>query len=876
MSQNFLSLKKILSVNRVDGVFFSHISMIEPKGSFQLNRQSIEPFWNSYCNIVKNNPELPLGIGEKPQHYLPVLVDVDLKIKTEEDLKEPIYSQTQLQCVIEIYQSILRKIIDNIQDENLMCFVLEKPSYRSGEYIKNGFHLHFPYTFLSKTDQEGHLIPRVRKLIEENNIFEDYDVNKIIDSSYTRNCWLLYGSKKDKNLDSYKLTKIINSNGDEITLKEAVKNYLLYDIEENIIDIQDKEEFYLPRILSIFPSGRKTCELKANLNYPVKEFLKREQRKEEKEEEEEEVKDEDTLNKTEKELKKIVSKIKEVKPDYFDSYENWFKLCCIFKYELGMDGWDLFNEICQDFEGYNEKRNYDLYKGRNRREKGKNLTKKSLYYIAIELGVPPEELKEEKKKKVNVELNEYDCAKYCYDEYKDNILYDEKVKSIFIFNEPTKKWKKIEKENFTIYFNDIILQYIYLYFENITLEEDEKQTLLQKCINQHKSRGKIVSISRFIVDIIIQHKEDSDFIKTNFNQKRWFLPIRDNKVINIIKKEVRERRKEDYFTYHIDIDYKLNYDREYTLNYFGELIIPNYHIDNRTLKDLTEKELKYIDNLINCIAYGFTGDNNLKRFYVFLGNTNHGKSMLLNLIGNILNPIASSVNKKVFKKSSSESSHNQETFSLIDNRISFVSELEEKDSFDETLIKSITGKDEINIRRCGGKENEKFILQTILLLITNEIPNFKCPAFSTRMKIFDFPNTFEKDTNKWEELLSKREDFFSLLIDYAYNIYNNNRNYTDVEEVVKFTRSIVDSKDSIKLFMDDSFEITNNHKDRINKTSLYQMYKNYIKSNSLEDIGRNKFYSTLEITYNLKVYNDRQFCGIKVIDVDESSINPLL
>ena len=48
-----------------------------------------------------------------------------------------------------------------------MCILLEKDPYIDDKndtlYLKNGFHLHFPYIFLSKVDQEIHLLPRIRK-----------------------------------------------------------------------------------------------------------------------------------------------------------------------------------------------------------------------------------------------------------------------------------------------------------------------------------------------------------------------------------------------------------------------------------------------------------------------------------------------------------------------------------------------------------------------------------------------------------------------------------------------------------------------------------------------------------------------------------------
>ena len=68
---------------RVSNNMHTHVSMISPKGKFQLNRQNLENFWDIYSELMINNKDIDIisGVAEKPQNYLPVLVDVDLKIE---------------------------------------------------------------------------------------------------------------------------------------------------------------------------------------------------------------------------------------------------------------------------------------------------------------------------------------------------------------------------------------------------------------------------------------------------------------------------------------------------------------------------------------------------------------------------------------------------------------------------------------------------------------------------------------------------------------------------------------------------------------------------------------------------------------------------
>jgi hypothetical protein len=169
-------IKELLQEKRVDGIFHTHVSMLRPKGKFQFNRQTFEEFMDIYCNCMEKDAneeqKIQFGLAEKAQQYSPVLVDIDLRIKDNgEEMSESLYTEEQLKMVVSAYQSILRNIVDNINEEELTCVVLEKKMYQQNKndnvYFKHGFHLHFPYIFLNKLDQEGQLIPRVQDLLKE-------------------------------------------------------------------------------------------------------------------------------------------------------------------------------------------------------------------------------------------------------------------------------------------------------------------------------------------------------------------------------------------------------------------------------------------------------------------------------------------------------------------------------------------------------------------------------------------------------------------------------------------------------------------------------------------------------------------------------------
>lgn len=145
-----LTIQKILRDHKVKGVWHTHVSMGQTKGRYQFNRQDLEELWKVYGKAIIESPDIVSGIAEKPQHYLPVLGDIDIKIREAEDMevKDELHTERHVKEVVEVYQSVLRKIVEGCTDTQLTCVLLEKPLYRVKKngisYAKHGFHIHFP------------------------------------------------------------------------------------------------------------------------------------------------------------------------------------------------------------------------------------------------------------------------------------------------------------------------------------------------------------------------------------------------------------------------------------------------------------------------------------------------------------------------------------------------------------------------------------------------------------------------------------------------------------------------------------------------------------------------------------------------------------
>ena len=246
MDQSIVNFLRNYKVDK--STYYSHVGLFYPKGRFQFSRDSFEELFEIYasCKGLK-------GLGEKADQYLPMLADIDLKLEMTDDTITNLYTEKDVELVIKTYQSVLLNVIENIRDEQLTCILLEKDPYiekkNNKQYLKNGYHLHFPFLFIDKIDQQVHVLPRIKKQLQKLDLDD-------VDSSHVKNPWLMYGSSKSDDKKPYIVTKCYDQDYVEIDLETALKKYNIYNQEEEKIKYRKEIKYYLPRILSTRVYGR--------------------------------------------------------------------------------------------------------------------------------------------------------------------------------------------------------------------------------------------------------------------------------------------------------------------------------------------------------------------------------------------------------------------------------------------------------------------------------------------------------------------------------------------------------------------------------------------------------------------------------------------
>ena len=324
------SLLKTVRNNGLENVGYTHVSMGQKKGQYYLSATDNTDFYDQYKVLMESNH--PLCLAEKQGDYIPLLGDVDIKVELEDTTQvfkatRTLYSTEELVGVIKCFQSAIRKNVVGWNNESLTCVVLEKKPYIVDGFLKNGFHLHFPYLFLEKDKVKNILIPKIKDNIKEfktgvgKSLFSDYtDTPDAFIDDVTAKCWLMYGSAKSEHLKPYKVTCVYDENLNTLGLSEAFTRSAFFTKEEETINVtEDNVRALLPQLLSVSPIKKTIFNVKTptDLKVPTKVYLKKKLR------DIEDIEDKVTIRKNLDQAKKL---LKLLNPSRADNYSTWWDI----------------------------------------------------------------------------------------------------------------------------------------------------------------------------------------------------------------------------------------------------------------------------------------------------------------------------------------------------------------------------------------------------------------------------------------------------------------------------------------------------------------------------------------------------------------------
>ena len=848
-----ITIDKLLLTHRTDGALKTHVTMGNFKASYVFNTRDIETLFQVYCEAIKNNKVICLAEMIHNTKCLPILVDVDIKLKEnlEEDdyiytSADKIYNKEHVEKLIKIYQSVLRTVIDECNDDHLLCVVLEKPLYKDTvngvTYIKNGFHLHFPNTFMSVDDQKIQLIPRILQSIEEYQLFNDLkSLNCIvkIDDGYCSAPWLMYGARKDANRDPYTVTMVINSNGDDISLYDAFKKYKIYDSTGTKIKITlENVELNLPRILSIipFPSNTKPQTMvKKGLLSPIREKIK------------------NNIERKTKEYKKNIEEdLGIAKPllgmlcDYrAENRNDWIEIGWILfnishGNQDGLDLWKDFSMRCPNL--YDESK--CIYEWD--RMVLKNLSVGTLKFYAQQDN--PEEYKKFKHERaiklINESLNltgtHYDIAKIMYEEYKDEFKCsnpDSTLGEWYHFKNHI--WQN-DKQGITL--SSKLSEDIYMMYKSIFDSERLKNTEddnphLEAKLKQIKKIMTSLKSNNFKNGVMKECK--ALFYDKIFNEKLNMnkdLFAFKNGIYDLKQYKFRDGIPEDYISKSAPIDYiEFSEDDEEVrqVYIYLEQVFPNINIRTYFLDIYSEI---------------FRGGNKEKLILFWTGHGNNAKTVTQKIFENMLGKYAIKLEPNVVtgKKISAGSANADLSRAGNGVRWAAIEEPEFKEHLNVGILKRLSGNDSCFVRDLyeKGKDTSELTFFFKLAIICNELPpiSHSDQAIWNRIRVLHFESTFTNENvpDTYEEQLQRKifpadetfvdEKLPKMLNSFAWVLLNHRKKMIcrmEPSEVKVATECFRKNNDTYRQFIE---ECIVKQKDSILSLSdLYSRFKIWFK-----------------------------------------------
>jgi len=422
-------------------------------------------------------------------------------------------------------------------------------------------------------------------------------------------------------------------------------------------------------------------------------------------------------------------------------------------------------------------------------------------------------------------------------EYHETTIYLNSLNGEgYIFNELLNLWQK--KENG--YFVNIVAEFL----------ETQMTFVINEYSKDKKKSEKLVEASKILKKVRSQKHADSvwklargklvnpDF-QSKMNSSPNLIPLPKGRVIDLKKLEVRLRNKTDYFDF--ELPFEFNPNKIAKAQKFFEQIMNN------------DKEV--VSYLQTILGYCMTGETDLRSMFIFWGSGSNGKSTLCDLLKKILNKFYIAADKKIFIRQEKGSSHTAHLMPLIGARLAVLSETEEGEKLNESLIKALTGNDTISARELYGKQ---FAFKPVAkyVMLTNHKPTFNIndQALLDRIKYVPFTarftskpknGEFPKDAKFIERLMSTYLDqVFSWLCIGANNYYKSKGSIDIPKSLQDATDEYIKEIDNVSKFIED--KCIRKDEAKVKQSELYDIYRNYCSENGLTYQRNSEFYKRLE------------------------------
>lgn len=721
-------------------------------GKFKIERKSLDEFWTLYCDTLThyNQAQIPFisGISERSQEYMPLMIDADLEASIEpgKDLKEKLYTDEEINTIVKVIRRVLRDVSRDFKARNTVCLVLEKPApYVSGEKLKGGFHLHFPRYWVRNCDHDLHIFPRIKKALNDEfkNLFSRLKVENtgdVLDTTAGK-AWLLYGGCKSEKSGSYRVTRILDQDGDETTLSNAMQGYKLFNALEEEIKVDDgKWEYYLPRILSTHPANQTPTAMKTNLEWASEVKLSTAKQRNMKH----------AVANVVEDMKSAAELLPMISPGRADHYSDWWEMGVVL-YCVG-DGCKEALDLWIEFSKRTSRNNFDeaycVYQWNQMSNTGRYSIGSLHHYAGID---SPVEYDTWKRKRAGSRVKDAltgghaGLAQMLHDIYSTVFVCADPEKGIwYMFR--NHRWHRIKKaialrKKIKQDLVPKFLQEQKKLYDAMGNKEELDEEYLKNKMKEIKAVLKGLNSAPFKDNIVKEtvdlfHDENVDFMErldSDINLLGF-----DNGVFDVRTMTFREGRPDDYISKSTGYDYQDFSDSDPRVMEIKDFFV-------KVFPDIQLRRffLEYAAQLLK-------GGNFNKLFLNMVGGGDNAKSVTIELIEKMLGSYAVKFPTSLITgKRTQSSSANPEVTRSIGARFATIQEPDNKDIINIGILKELTGNDSMFARGLYS-DGREFKPMFKLGLVTNKLIHLSGndAAIWNRILVLPFEACFPKDPSK--------------------------------------------------------------------------------------------------------------------------------
>lgn len=833
----------------------THVSL--NGGSFLVPALKSDEFFDWYENQLRSNNK-DLFFAEKLlKDISPFKSDLDFTFNVPSILNE-----NQISFIVDNYVNVFNEVFQNI--DGIRLYVMEKNKYKSAP--KKGLHLCCPDLVMTHT-----LEYIIRSMFIENTrtFFNEMDLKKsvedVVDAAViSKNCWLMYRSRKVKDTEPYHVTKIwkINQSGGNISKDD--------------IPIDSDTTKYV-RLFSMRNKNSSQCApIKPKISKEIEDYEKKVL-------EEQQYKHELTLMKqSECEVVYQVSDDihynlaaelveRALSIERANDYGPWLRLgFCLHSIDNRLlKVWDEFSKrVIDKYDPNACYKKWSTMKVKGfQMERLKNWAFEDNPQVYNEIMMSNIENRiincqtSESVSSSKIAFLDAEVAKLVKFMLKDNIVYTGR-EWLFFQNH---RWH-FDTSNNNAHICKCIRNYVVDELKNLNLkkQKDFKDFENEKASSEKDRFVKIVNrlkeqlLTNKYINTIVKECSilfcDQNFLE-NLDTKNHLLCF-NNGVYDLNERVFRPGQPDDYCTLCTKIDY-MDYNPENVV--YRD--IENYLNTVFTDSDLREYMMKLMASFLN-------GNVTDQKFYFWTGSGSNSKSKFVQLYQNSLGNYSGTLPPTLLTSGQGKANEaNSCLASIRGKRFTPMSEPPDgnKSTLQVGLMKQLTGGDRISTREVFKSQIE-FTPNVRIVYIANYLPRLTETDYGTFRRILvvgfnstfldkeDFknqPSTFLKNPDLDHQILTWPPYFMSLLI-YYYSIYKT-EGLTQPESVKQMSREYKQKADTISFFYDFKVEVTKDPNDRVHIKELYEHYMEVLRHFGTQSLKVNAHQLAHTLKNNYKV-----------------------